>query len=64
MKNIHILPTDKKTKNVGDLVKDQYVDIHIFTKHEGKEYGKPTTILNSQHGPYWIVCMVTMTSIG
>jgi hypothetical protein len=46
MKNIHILPTDKKTKNVGDLVKDQYGDIHIFTKNEGKEYGKTTTKLN------------------
>jgi hypothetical protein len=46
MKNIHILPTDKKIKNVGDLVKDQYGDIHIFTKNDGKEYGKTTTKLN------------------
>jgi hypothetical protein len=45
-KNIHILPTDKKIKNVGDLVKDQYGDIHIFTKNDGKEYGKTTTKLN------------------
>jgi len=46
MKNIHILPTDKQIKNVGDLVKDQYGDIHIFTKNDGKEYGKTTTKLN------------------
>jgi len=46
MKNIHLLPTDKKIKNVGDLVKDQYGDIHIFTKNDGKEYGKTTTKLN------------------
>jgi hypothetical protein len=46
MKNIHILKTDKQIKNVGDLVKDQYGDIHIFTKNDGKEYGKTTTKLN------------------
>jgi hypothetical protein len=46
MKNIHVLPTDKIIKNVGDLVKDQYGDTHIFTKNDGKEYGKTTTKLN------------------
>jgi hypothetical protein len=46
MKNIHILPTDKPIKNVGDLVKDKYGDIHIFTKNDGKEYGKTTTKIN------------------
>lgn len=46
MKNILKLPTDKQIKNVGDLVKDQYGDIHIFTKNDGKEYGKTTTKLN------------------
>jgi hypothetical protein len=47
MKNIHVLSTDKKPiKNVGDLVKDKYGDIHIFTKNDGKEYGKTTTKLN------------------
>jgi hypothetical protein len=47
MKNIHLLPTDKQIKNVGDLVKDQYGNIHIFTKNDGKEYGKTTTKLNT-----------------
>lgn len=46
MKNIHTSPRDKAIKNVGDLVKDQYGDIHIFTKNDGKEYGKTTTKLN------------------
>jgi hypothetical protein len=46
MKNIHVLSTDKQIKNVGDLVKDKYGDIHIFTKNDGKEYGKTTTKLN------------------
>jgi hypothetical protein len=46
MKNIHILSTDEQIKNVGDVVKDQYGDIHIFTKNDGKEYGKTTTKLN------------------
>jgi hypothetical protein len=46
MKNIHVISTDKSIKNVGDLVKDQYGDIHIFTKNDGKEYGKTTTKLN------------------
>lgn len=46
MKNLHLLPTKKQIKNVGDLVKDQYGDIHIFTKNDGKEYGKTTTKLN------------------
>ena len=46
MKNIHIIPTDEQIKNVGDLVKDKYGDIHIFTKNDGKEYGKTTTKLN------------------
>jgi hypothetical protein len=46
MKNIHVLQTDKIIKNVGDLVKDQYGDTHIFTKNDGKEYGKTTTKLN------------------
>jgi ssDNA-binding Zn-finger/Zn-ribbon topoisomerase 1 len=46
MKNIHLLSTDKPIKNVGDLVKDKYGDIHIFTKNDGKEYGKTTTKIN------------------
>jgi len=46
MKNIHVIATNKPIKNVGDLVKDQYGDIHIFTKNDGKEYGKTTTKLN------------------
>ena len=46
MKNIHVLVENKHIKNVGDLVKDQYTDIHIFTKNDGKEYGKTTTKLN------------------
>ena len=45
-KNLYLLPTDKQIKNVGDLVKDLYGDIHIFTKNDGKEYGKTTTKLN------------------
>ena len=45
-KNLYLLPTDKQIKNVGDLVKDHYGDIHIFTKNDGKEYGKTTTKLN------------------
>jgi hypothetical protein len=47
MKNIHILSTDEQIKNVGDVVKDLYGDIHIFTKkNEGKEYVKTITKLN------------------
>ena len=46
MKNVHLLPTEKPIKSVGDLVKDKYGDIHIFTKNDGKEYGKTTTKLN------------------
>ncbi len=46
MKNVHILPTDKLIKSAGDLVKDKYGSIHIFTKNDGKEYGKTTTKLN------------------
>jgi hypothetical protein len=46
MKNIHVLVENKHIKNVGDLVKDQYTDIHRFTKNDGKEYGKTTTKLN------------------
>jgi len=45
-KNLWLLPTDKPIKNVGDLVKDKYGDTHIFTKNDGKEYGKTTTKLN------------------
>ncbi len=46
MKNVHILPTDKLIKSDGDLVRDKYGSIHIFTKNDGKEYGKTTTKLN------------------
>jgi hypothetical protein len=46
MKNVFLLPTDKPIKTVGNLVKDQYGDIHIFTKNDSKEYGKTTTKLN------------------
>jgi hypothetical protein len=46
MKNIQILSTDEQIKNVGDVVKDLYGDTHIFTKNDGKEYGKTTTKLN------------------
>jgi hypothetical protein len=46
MKNVHLLPTDKLIKSAGDLVKDKYGSIHIFTKNDGKEYGKTTTKLN------------------
>jgi hypothetical protein len=46
MKNVHLLPTEKPIKSIGDLVKDKYGDIHIFTKNDGKEYGKTTTKLN------------------
>jgi hypothetical protein len=46
MKNLFLLPIDKLIKSVGDLVKDQYGYIHIFTKNDGKEYGKTTTKLN------------------
>lgn len=46
MKNVHLLSTDKLIKSAGDLVKDKYGSIHIFTKNDGKEYGKTTTKLN------------------
>jgi hypothetical protein len=46
MKNVHVLSTDKLIKSAGDLVKDKYGSIHIFTKNDGKEYGKTTTKLN------------------
>jgi hypothetical protein len=46
MKNVHLLPTDKLIKSAGDLVKDKYGSIHIFTKNDGKEYGKTTIKLN------------------
>jgi hypothetical protein len=46
MKNVHVLSTDKLIKSDGDLVKDKYGSIHIFTKNDGKEYGKTTTKLN------------------
>jgi len=46
MKNVHLIPTEKLVKSKNDLVKDKYGDIHIFTKNDGKEYGKTTTKLN------------------
>jgi hypothetical protein len=46
MKNVHVLSTEKLIKSAGDLVKDKYGSIHIFTKNDGKEYGKTTTKLN------------------
>jgi hypothetical protein len=46
MKNLYLLKTDKHIKNVGDLVKDKYGDIHIFTKKDSKEYGKTIAKLN------------------
>jgi len=46
MKNVHVLSTEKLIKSAGDLVRDKYGSIHIFTKNDSKEYGKTTTKLN------------------
>lgn len=46
MKNLYLIPAEKLIKNTGDLVKDQHGYMHFFTKNDGKEYGKTTTILN------------------
>jgi hypothetical protein len=46
MRNIQIVQTNKTIKDVGDLVRDKFGTIHIFSKNDSVEYGKTTKHFN------------------